>query len=108
MSMFTFFALGVLAGSTVTRTFEMHIPLSPCSAATQHEFLPITREIDDWNCRLPVGERRLLPVRRWTFFCLLRPNDRPNRNLYDFVDAGTAAPFFSHPVPAVFRLDQRL
>src|SRR4029450_4633340 len=45
MPLFAFFALGVLARRAVARAFEMHIPLSPCSTPTQHEFPPITREI---------------------------------------------------------------
>ena len=42
------------------------------------------------------------------FFFFRRPNNRPHRNLYDFVRARAAAHFFPHPVPAVFRLDQGL
>jgi hypothetical protein len=46
MSLFAFSALSVLAGRAIARALEMHIPFSPCSAAGQHELLPITREID--------------------------------------------------------------
>ncbi len=42
------------------------------------------------------------------FFFFRRPNDRPHRNLYDFVHGRAAAHFLSHPVAAVFRLDQWL
>src|SRR5436190_2098782 len=106
MSLFAFFALGVLAGCAVARAFEMHIPLSSRSTAAQHEFLLITREIGNWNRRLPIANCRLLRSRRWVFFLFRQPNNRPYRNLYDFVRARAAAHFFSHPVPAVFRLDQ--
>ena len=106
MSLFAFFALGVLAGCAVARAFEMHIPLSSRSTAAQHEFLLITREIGNWNRRLPIANCRLLRSRRWVFFLFRRPNNRPHRNLYDFVRARAAAHFFPHPVPAVFRLDQ--
>src|SRR5712671_3261057 len=101
MSLFAFFALGVLAGRAVARAFEMHIPLSSRSTAAQNEFLLIAREIGNWNCRL-------LRTRRWVFFFFRRPNNRPHRNLYDSIRARAAAHFFPHPVPAVLRLDQGL
>src|SRR6267154_1325194 len=108
MSLFAFFTVGVLAGRPVTGAFEMHIPLSPCSAATQHEFLSITREIDNWNCRLLRTQSWALDVGRWAFFFFRRPNNRPHRNLYDFVRAATSAHFFPHPMAAVFCLNQGL
>src|SRR4029077_15241774 len=93
----------------------MHIPLSSPSAMAQHEFLPITREIGNWNCRLPIANFRWLRTRRgtldvgrWMFFFFRRPNDCPHRNLHDFVRTRAAAHFFPHPVPAAFRLDQGL
>src|SRR4029077_155694 len=93
----------------------MHIPLSSPSAMAQHEFLPITREIGNWNCRLPIANFRWLRTRRgtldvgrWMFFFFRRPNDCPHRNLHDFVRTRAAAPFFPHPVPAAFRLEQGL
>src|SRR6188472_121612 len=105
MTLFAFLTLSVLAGNAITRAFEMHIPFSPCSAATQHEFLPISREIGNWS-------RRLLRIRCWTFvvgrsafFFLVEPHHRPHRNLHDFVHARASAHFFTHPMPAVFRLD---
>jgi len=65
MSLFAFFALGVLAGRAVARAFEVHIPLSSCSAAAQHELMFITGEIDNWNCRLLRTRRWTLDVGRW-------------------------------------------
>src|SRR5262245_66385561 len=115
MSLFAFLALGVSARRSVARAFEMHIPLSPFSAATQHELLAITREISKWSCRLPIANRRLLRIRlrtfdieRYVFFFFRRPNDRPERNFHDFVRASASAHFLPHPVPALFRFDQRL
>src|SRR5205814_5355869 len=91
---------------SVARSFEVHIPLPSRSAAAQHEFLLVTNEIGNWNCRLLRTRRWTLDVGPWVFFFFRRPNNRPHRNLYDFVRARAAAHFFSHPVPAVFRLDQ--
>jgi hypothetical protein len=59
MALFAFLTFGVLAGSPVARAFKMHISFPPCSAATQHEFLPLTREIRNWNCRLPIADCQL-------------------------------------------------
>src|SRR4051812_10993915 len=122
MTLFAFLTLGVLAGSAVAGAFEMHIPLPPRSAATQHEFLLITREIDYWNFRCHPERSRGSPWRygrdcftgsfgfaqddRHTL--VPPPNDRSHGDLNDFVDAGATAHFFSHPVPAIFRLDQWL
>src|SRR5438093_11433950 len=108
MSLFAFFALGVLAGRSVARAFEMHVALSPCSAAAKQEFFAIAYKIGNWNCRLLRIRRWTFDVGHWAFFFFRPPDNRPHRYFHDFVRACASAHFFPHPVPAVFGLDDRL
>ena len=50
----------------------------------------------------------MLGVGRWTFFFVCLPHNCAHRHLYDFIRAGASRHFLPHPMPAVFRLDQRL
>src|SRR3954467_5698288 len=99
MSLFAFLTLGVLARNPITRAFEMHVPFSACSAATQHEFLPISREIGNWSRRLLRIRCWTFDIRRWPFFFLVQPHDCPHRDLHDFVHARASAHFFTHTKP---------
>ena len=122
MSLFAFFALGVLTGRSIPRALEVHVPFPPCPTATQHEVLPVTREIGDhFRARRSMGSRGILPRHCRGYFMgrlhfardhrhglLAAPNDRPHRNLYDFVRPCTPAHFLSHSMAAVLRLDDRL
>src|SRR5205823_336287 len=101
---------------------EVHVPFPPCPAAAQQEVLPVMREIGDhFRARYSEGRRGISPRPCGDYFMgrlhfaqehrhglLAAPNDRPHRNLYDFVRPCTPAHFFPHSMAAVLRLDDRL
>src|SRR6266566_4764306 len=123
MSLLAFFTLRVLARRAIARALEMHIAFTSCSAPTKYKFFAVADKIDKRpDCRLLIADcglfvllarcvcvgRWALGVGRWGFLFVNRPDDCANWNLHNLVRARASRHLFSHSVPAVPCLNDRL